>query len=223
VKIKTRYEGEREYVEHDGYARVKAKVDFRPDIFFPKLWVRNKNIDNLLEWRSLWLSPPRDELDQFKELQNLWDFLKKARFNRRRLSAVMRRTPGKGWPTIDDYAWDYWKYSSLVWGSCFSKAHLAATLLARLGFPLQNFCIASSHYPSRRTRKPTATHVYLAVRVKGVWRYLDPMVRRKLSYSRFRSVGGLSMVDYEHPYKICVLPERNGKQGLLNSVPLLKK
>jgi hypothetical protein len=111
------------------------------------------------------------------------------------------------WPSIAELAGYYGTHGELVWSACFSKAHLFANLLGRV-LPRWHTTIVSAHH-TEGGAPPTASHVYVGVYLTGRWCYLDPTAVYSgalPSFSRRRSVGLFTKVDYEHPFSALPVP-----------------
>ncbi len=96
-----------------------------------------------------------------------------------------------------------------MWAACFSKAHLFASILGRVGIPRWRITIAESHHTVGGA-PPTATHVFVAVYVAEQWFFLDPTwvysVPELPDFDGRSSVGLFEEVDYEHPCYTIPIP-----------------
>jgi hypothetical protein len=210
IRLRTRYEGEVEYVRHEGlWVRAAAEADRRAEHFFRDFEADSPAIRRLLLDAGAPARPAVGEREAWEQIARVWAFLgARARLARPGEPPVSSQR-GR-WPSIADYAAAYAARGVIPWAACFSKAHVLATLLGRTLASRDRVAIAEAHHTSRGA-PATATHVYVAVRVASRWFYVDPTAVRSERFPPFdarRSIGapGLSTVDYEHPFATIPVP-----------------
>ncbi|MBT3983901.1 MAG: transglutaminase domain-containing protein [Bacteriovoracaceae bacterium] len=199
------------------WARVGGKVYTATDNHFLDYEKSHPYITEL--FLDMGLSPKRAKTESqiWEKVSVVWNFLGSKAFVNDSVYKSIR--PDGRWPTILEHAIYYRNNKRLVWSACFSKAHLFAMVLGRLGIPRDRIAIATAHHPAANGL-PTASHVYVALYIKGSWLYLDPTATPGVSLSpdlsKRRSVGLLPAVDYPHPFQVRPIPLSG-----LNRVPLL--
>jgi hypothetical protein len=94
----------------------------------------------------------------------------------------------------------YARFGTLPVGACNSKAFTFATLLYRAGVRPDSITVA-------HTQAATGNHLYLAARLDGRWRFVDPtcIPEHPALAAEPESVGCIG-ADYAHPYEIEPLP-----------------
>jgi hypothetical protein len=118
-----------------------------------------------------------------------------------------------GWYTIAEYAHMFVNWGGFCWGSyvndegesvsvctCMCRAHLLATLLYKVGVPLDRMAIAETKW------KPDySQHMYIVLRLGCHWYYIDPSVNIPALSDTPENVGSGTR-DYLHPNDLKLIP-----------------
>ncbi|MBF0362886.1 MAG: transglutaminase domain-containing protein [Oligoflexia bacterium] len=214
----TIHEGVKNYNVHwNFWVRVDGQVTNPSDSFFKDYEQIHPAITKLINDIGAGTATAKSEEEVWIKVQKVWNFLsQKVQVNNQDYATLV---VNGNWPSLLLHAQYYQTNNKLVWAACFSKAHLFAILLGRVGIPRWRIAIANAHH-SENGAPSTATHVYVAFYTGGKWLYLDPTwVYSKPtlpSYESRTSVGNFQSVDYKHPYSVLPIPLSG-----LNLVPLL--
>ncbi len=202
----TLHEGEVLYLKYWNYwVRAGVRADDRVDIFFPDFENTNARIFNLIADIGVTTAPSSGEVHIWEKIRTVWAWL----LNNVSYSTAYSTIATREWPSIDEFAAYYETHGNLVWGTCFTKAHLFASLLGRVGIPRWRIMSVSAHH-TFDGNPPTASHVYVAVYVNERWYYLDPTfvfaVPVLPEFDSISSVGLLPTMDYVHPFTGIPIP-----------------
>jgi hypothetical protein len=216
----TMYEGNVLYLRYWNYwVRAGERADDRVNIFYPDFENPNPRIFSMIHDIGVTTAPSSGERHIWEKTADVWQWLGLHVTVNGPEYATISTHPA--WPSIDDYAAYYQGHGNLVWTACFSKAHLFASILGRVGIPRWRITIAESHHTVGGAPS-TATHVFVAVYVAERWFYLDPTwvsaVPKLPGFDGRVSVGLFKQVDYEHPYETIPVPLSG-----FDRVPLLHK
>jgi hypothetical protein len=208
-RMTTKHEGDVLYYKFwNFWIRAGVDADMRADLFFRDYEAGGSDIDDLLKAVGFTWTTTETEEEVWGRIGKVWTwFRNNVKYNPADYATVS--SVAGEWPSIFDYAKYYASHKNLVCGTCFSTAHIFATLLGRIIYPRYRFAIAEAHH-TENGAPPTATHVYVAAYVSERWFYLDPtaIFTAFPDYARRQSMGvsGFTTVDYEHPYEIIPLP-----------------
>jgi hypothetical protein len=216
------YEGSLLYLKYWNYwVRAGERADDRATRFFPDFENPNPRIFAMLENMGVSTAPATTEKVVWDRVATVWSWLSHNVSYDGEAYGTISTQPDGGWPSIDDYAAYFETHGNLVWAACFSKAHLFASILGRIGIPRWHVTIAESHH-TEGGAPPTATHVFVGLYIADKWLYLDPTwvyaVPELPSYFERESVGLFEKVDYTRPYKTIPIPLSG-----FTRVPLLNK
>lgn len=207
----TMYEGSVWYVQLDGnWYRERGTVTPADDYFFLDYESTAPAVMRLLRDVGYNSHAATSDRQVWDKAAAVWNFLRANARAKRPGETV--NTRGEGWPSIEEHALFYERTGDVVWEACFSKAHLFATLLGRMGIPRDRILIASAHHTEGGS-PPTASHVFVLLYIGDRWYYLDPTAVHTTafpSYESRRSIGGLASVDYRHPFQVLQLPGAAG-------------
>jgi len=204
----TLHEGDVLYLKYWNYwVRASGRADDRFDLYFPDFENPNPRIFSMIKDIGVSTAPSSGESHIWEKIARVWRWLEaNVTYDSDEYSAISTHL---SWPSIDNFAEYYQRHGHLVWAACFSKAHLFASILGRIGIPRWRIIIALSHH-TEAGAPPTASHVFVAVYVAERWFYLDPtFVFAVAEFPDFHhkcSIGLLDTVDYQHPFETIPIP-----------------
>ena len=188
------------------WSRLDGIVQDDPDYFFPDFSASSDEIDALLDEMGAGTDTAYASEEIWEKAATVWRWLAD--------NTDSGTCSGEsGWPSIEEIADYYNDYGAVAWGSCMSKAQLYATLLGRVGVPVDRLAVAEAHYSE------TATHCYVVILLSDGWCYLDPTYVYSTTLPDYLdrvSVGYHATADYTHPYEVVILPGSG-----LDGVPLV--
>ena len=204
----TLHEGDVLYLKYWNYwVRAGERAEDRLHLFFPDFENPNPRIFRMIDDIGVTTAPSSGERHIWEKIAGVWQWLGDNVTNDGDEYATIGTH--EGWPSIDDYAAYYEAHGHLVWAACFSKAHLFATILGRVGIPRWRIAIATAHH-TEGGAPPTASHVFVAVYVAERWFYLDPTfvfaVAEFPGFDHKGSIGLFETVDYQHPFETIPIP-----------------
>ena len=217
-QFETRYEGSIWYLQYDGlWYRERGTVTPADDYFFLNYESTAPAVMRLLRDAGYDGRPATDDRQVWEKTRQVWDFLRTNARAQRPDERVNLRDDG--WPSIEEHAAFYQRTGDVAWAACFSKAHLFANLLGRMGIPRDRILVATAHH-TEGGAPPTASHVFVLLYVGDRWYYLDPTAcyaQSMPTFERRRSIGTLASVDYRHPFQVLQLPGAAG-----GAVPMIE-
>ncbi|MCD4707724.1 MAG: transglutaminase domain-containing protein [Candidatus Sabulitectum sp.] len=207
-RVTTLHEGSILYLKYWNYwVRAGVRADDRANLFFPDFENPNTRIFNMISDIGVTTAPSNGEVHIWEKIRAVWAWLRNN-VNHNSANNLVSSS-SNNWPSIDEYAAYYEANGYLVWAACFSKAHLFASILGRVGIPRWRIVLITAHH-TENGAPPTASHVYVAVYVNEHWYYLDPTGLLTLpvlpEFSSIGSVGFLNTADYMHPFKGIPIP-----------------
>ncbi|MBF0297416.1 MAG: transglutaminase domain-containing protein [Oligoflexia bacterium] len=214
----TLHEGTKLYNAHwNFWIRVGGEITTPDNTFFKDYEQSHPFITKMISDIGAGTATARTEEETWIKVKKVWNFLsQKVQINNQEYSKLI---VNGGWPSLLQFATYYQAHNNLVWAACFSKAHLFASLLGRVGIPRWRITMANAHH-TEGGAPATATHVFVALYIGGKWLYLDPTwVYSRPNLPEFEnkiSIGNFQSVDYKHPYSVLPIPLSG-----LNLVPLL--
>lgn len=205
--FKTMYEGHVTYLRFwNFWVRVGTPATSDRSRFFHDYETPAPEVFDLIAATGASTSWPRSENEVWARASAVWTWLgANVRVDNAAYGALSA-DPGR-WPSIAELAGYYRDHGELVWAACFAKAHLFATLLGRV-LPRWHTTIVSAHH-TEGGAPPTASHVYVGLYLTGRWYYLDPTAVYAgplPSFSKRKSVGLFTKVDYQHPFSAIPVP-----------------
>lgn len=208
-RVTTLHEGEVLYLKYWNYwVRAGIRADDRADYFFRDFENPNTRIFDLIADIGVTTAPSNGEMHIWEKIRTVWTWLGNNVSANNSEYQTITSIPGR-WPSIDDYAAYYETNRNLVWSACFSKAHLFASILGRVGIPRWRIMSITAHH-TENDAAPTASHVFVAVYVNERWYYLDPTWVNAVpvlpDFASIGSVGLFNTVDYTHPFKGIPIP-----------------
>jgi hypothetical protein len=207
-RVTTLHEGEVLYLKYWNYwVRAGVRADDRADHFFPDFENPNTRIFDMISDIGVTTAPSNGEIHIWEKIRTVWAWLgANVVSNSSEYGTI---SASGGWPSIDEYAAYYEAHGNLVWAACFSKAHLFASILGRVGIPRWRIMSITAHH-TENGAPPTASHVFVAVYVNEKWYYLDPTwvyaVPALPDFISIGSVGLFTTVDYRYPFKGIPIP-----------------
>ena len=203
----TRYEGVLKYdCETDGCWRQGSEIVSPPEYYYPDIDAENAEIAALLSDIGLPADPVEDDAAAWQRMQALWAWLHEhVSYLGTAPEAwdYLKSLAGDNWPSISNMAGAYFKYRTLPWGACNSKALTVVTLGYRVGLGPDR--LAAAYFA---TADHSLQHFYVVFRSADHWFYLDPtcnLTSPSLA-AEPASVGCLEDIDYEHPFTLALLP-----------------
>jgi len=214
----TMHEGPIWYVKYgDLWYRERGTVTPADDYFFLDYESNDPAVMRLLRNAGYDGRAATSDRQIWEKAGRVWNFLRANTRGQRPDERVTSRD--EGWASIVDYARFYEREGEVAWAACFTKAHLYATLLGRMGIPRDRIMIGLSHH-TENGAPPTASHVFVLLYVNDRWYYLDPTncyTQAFPTYERRRSIGTLATVDYRHPFQAVLLP--GNASGVVPMIP----
>ncbi|MBN2084540.1 MAG: hypothetical protein JW748_04895 [Anaerolineales bacterium] len=215
----TLYEGDKTYTcDAGGCWRDDGSIAGPPETFYPNIDEDNPEIRALLASIGLPADIASDDAERWRRIRALWEWMgsntvvigdpaaEEPWYYLQELTAL----PLDHWPSIGEMAKVYARFGVLPLGACNSKAFTAATLLYRAGVRPDSITVAHSQ------AHDGTQHLYLAFRLEGRWRYVDPTcIRGHAALSPQPETVGCVGADYKHPYDLVPLP------GSLLAKPML--
>ncbi|MEJ2437634.1 MAG: transglutaminase domain-containing protein [Sulfurovaceae bacterium] len=219
-RVATLHEGKILYLKYFNFwVRAGIRADERAEHFFPDFENPNARIFNLIADIGVTTAPSNGEVHIWEKIRTVWIWLRNNVSQNNTEYGTISTTDG--WPSIDEYAAYYETHGHLVWSACFSKAHLFASILGRVGIPRWRIMLITAHHTENGC-PPTASHVFVAVYVNERWYYLDPTwvysVAELPAFASIGSVGLFNTVDYMHPFKGIPIPGSD-----FEHIPMLNK
>jgi hypothetical protein len=209
ITEQTLFEGEKTYTcDADGCWRDDGTIAGPPETFYPDLEMKNADVEALLNSIGLPTDIAADDAERWRRIRGVWDWMSRETIP---IGAAgyeepwtylqqLMQTPAEHWPSIGDMAQVYARFGVLPLGACNSKAFTMATLLYRAGVRPDSITVAHSNMPD-------AQHLYLALRLDGRWRYLDPTcIPEHPALAEAPESVGCVGADYAHPYELEPLP-----------------
>jgi hypothetical protein len=206
----TQYEGEKTYTcDAGGCWRDDGIVGGPPETFYPNLEEDNGEIRALLNSIGLPQDVAGDDAERWRRIRWVWEWMSRKTVvigfpeAEEPWNYLMELTsaPKDHWPSIGEMAKVFARYGVVPLGACNSKAFTAATLLYRAGVRPDSITVAHS-----KAHDGTA-HLYLAFRLDGRWRYVDPTcIREHRTLAMQPETVGCIGADYKHPFEIEPLP-----------------
>jgi len=198
----TMYEGSITYLKFwNFWVRVGTPALEPSDVFFHNYESGSRQVWDLIAAVGAPTRWPQTEEEVWGRISTVWSWLgANLRVDN---AAYASLTAADRWPSIDEFADYYGDHHRLIWAACFSKAHLFALLLGRV-LPRWHVLIATAHH-TEGGAPSTASHVYVGVYLTDSWYYLDPSLVGSgtlPAFSRRKSVGGFTKVDYQHPFQV---------------------
>jgi hypothetical protein len=184
--------------------------------FFPDIDEYNENIGWLLWDIGAPTDAPSDDAEIWRRTKIVWQWLHQHcitedDFNYDALCDY--RDSLDRCPSIDDLAYMFGVYGGFCWGercTCMCKAQIFATLLYKVGIPPDRIAIAGGRYAE------TNEHIYIVLRIRCHWYYLDPTSSRSQLGEHPENVAGVSEpVDYLHPHNLVTLPRSSLRAPML--------
>ncbi len=200
TSLQTMYEGAVTYLKFwNFWVRAGTPATEPADDFFHDYESGSGQVLDLISAVGAATRWPRTEEEVWDRISTVWSWL--GANVRVDIEAYGGLIVDDRWPSIDEFAAYYAAHHELVWATCFSKAHLFATLLGRV-LPRWHVLIATACH-TEGDAPPLASHVYVGVYLTDRWYYLDPAFVYSgplPDFAHRSSVGGFETVDYQHPF-----------------------
>jgi len=176
----------------------------------------NANIQAMLNDIGVPTAPTNDDNEIWNRTKAVWAWLQEhalgiedANFD----AVCAYRDSLDGWPTIAEFAHMFVNWGGFGWKpyvneeggtvyvcTCMCRAHLLATLLYRVGVPLDRMAIAETKWKPEYSQ-----HMYVVLKLGCHWYYIDPSYDIPELSDTPENLGAGAR-DYKHPNELDIIP-----------------